>query len=170
AGTGVRPGEAYPLEWKDVDLERRRVWVRRNVYRGRINTPKSSKAREIVLPPMARDALVALPRVSDLVFTAKRGGMLSQPLMTGYFSPACALFGRNVHRHELRHFTGHYLYVTLDLPARVVAAQLGHSSPRLVEELYGHFKVGALEEIDRAFKAKVTPIRALRVANEAHEA
>ena len=168
AGTGMRPGEVYPLEWSDIDFERRRVWVRRRVYRGRLDTPKSSKAREIVLPPMARDALLALPRVDELVFTAKRGGMLSQPLVTGYFSPISALFGRTVHRHELRHFAAHHLYVTLDLPARVVAAQLGHSSPRLVEELYGHFKVGALQELDRALEAKVAPLRGLRVADGTH--
>jgi integrase len=40
----------------------------------------------------------------------------------------------------------------MDLASRVVATQLGHSSPRLVELLYGHFKVGALEEIDRALE------------------
>ena len=37
--------------------------------------------------------------------------------------------------------------------------QLGHSSPRLVEDLYGHGDVGALEEIDGAIGAKVVPLR-----------
>ena len=53
----------------------------------------------------------------------------------------------------------------MGLPARVVAAQLGHSSPRLVEELFGHGDVGALEEIDRAVGDNVVPLRRLRVSD-----
>ncbi len=51
------------------------------------------------------------------------------------------------------------MYVTMGLPARIVAVQLAHASPRLVEELYGHGDVGALEEIDRAIGANVVPLR-----------
>ena len=60
--------------------------------------------------------------------------------------------------HELRHFAGHYLYVTKGLPSRVVGAQLG-DTPRMIEDLYGHGDVGALEEIDRAIGANVVPLR-----------
>jgi integrase len=68
-------------------------------------------------------------------------------------------YGAKVDLHELRHFCAHHLYVTKDLPARVVATQLGHSTPKLVETLYGHFKVGALEELDRAYGQNVTRLR-----------
>ncbi len=51
----------------------------------------------------------------------------------------------------------------------VVATQLGHSTPRLVEELYGHFKVGALEELDRAFGGTVVELRDTRGAHGASE-
>ena len=46
-------------------------------------------------------------------------------------------------------------------PARVVAAQLGHDGPKLIEQLYGHGDVGALEEIDEAFE-NVIPIKKAR--------
>ena len=75
-----------------------------------------------------------------------------------YWQGISAVFGP-VDPHELRHFAGHHLYVTLGLPARVVAVQLGHASPRLVEELYGHGDVGALKEIDRAIGVNVVPLR-----------
>lgn len=47
----------------------------------------------------------------------------------------------------------------------VVAVQLGHEGPKLVESLYGHGDVGALEEIDRAFD-NVIPLR--KAAGESH--
>jgi hypothetical protein len=61
---------------------------------------------------------------------------------------------RKVDLYELRHFCDHYLYVVCDLP-----------SPRKVEELYGHIKVRALEEIDRAFGANMAPLRSVEKAS-----
>jgi hypothetical protein len=34
-----------------------------------------------------------------------------------------------------------------------------------VQELYGHFEVGALEEIDRAFGANMAPLRSVEKAS-----
>lgn len=161
AYTGLRPGELFGLEWRDIDFDQGRVRVRRAVSGGRLGQPKTG-SRTSALLPEARDALLALPRTADVVFPAKRGGRLSGPAVSShYLPPVCAVFGRKVTLHELRHFCGHHLYVRMDLPARVVATQLGHSTPRLVEELYGHFKVGALEEIDRATGATVRTLKAV---------
>jgi integrase len=158
AYSGMRIGEVFGLEWRDVDFERMRIMVRRRIYGGEVDLPKSGKAREIVLLPEARDALLGLPRDDERIFRAKRGGDLTASTLAYYWQAISAVFGP-VDPHELRHFAGHYLYVTMGLPARVVAAQLGHSSPRLVEELYGHGDVGALEEIDRAVGDNVVPLR-----------
>lgn len=161
AYSGMRPGELYALEQRDIDRETNRIMVRRRVHQGHVDLPKSGRQREISLLPEAADALDLLPKRGEgLVFTAKRGGRLSESLMSGnYWPPVRALYGRKVDVYELRHFCGHHLYVTLGLPARVVAAQLGHSSPRLVEDLYGHGDVGALEEIDRAVGRTRAPLR-----------
>jgi integrase len=160
AYSGLRPGELYGLEWRDLDFDQSRVQVRRAVYRGRIGLPKSGEPRLVGLLPEARDALLRLPRRADVVFPAKRGRRLSQTAVSGhYWPPITAKFGRYVSPYELRHFCGHHLYVRLDLPSRVVATQLGHSTPRKVETLYGHFRVGALAEIDRAVGQNVVQLR-----------
>lgn len=160
AYSGMRVGEAFVLEWTDLDVEAMRIRVERRVYRGELDTPKSGKRRLIVLTPQARDAILGLDRSSRTIFTAKRGGQLSQSLLTWYMEKVNGRFGRDVEPHELKHFAGHYLYVVLGLPARVVAVQLGHNDGgRLVEQLYGHGDVGALEEIDRALERNVIPIR-----------
>jgi integrase len=160
AYTGMRVGEVFALQWPDIDFNRNRVTVARRVYRGQLDLPKSNRRREIVLPPPARDALLPLDRSSDWIFTGKRGGRMSQSGLAYYWRGIEGAFGRKVTPHELKHFAGHYLYVTLGLPDRVVAEQLGHrDGGKLVRELYGHGDVGALEEIDRAFESNVIPLR-----------
>lgn len=160
--SGLRMGEVFGLEWRDIDMEKMRVQVRRRVYRGKLALPKSNKPRLVALLPEARDALLGLPTDrTGTVFVNSRGTRWTQPAFAYRWQKVVGTFGRDVDPHELRHFCGHYLYVTCDLPARVVATQLGHSSPRLVEELYGHFKTGALDEIDRAMGANVATLRAV---------
>lgn len=163
AYTGLRVGEAFALEWSDVDFEAMRVRVERRVYRGNVDLPKSNKPRLVVLTPPARDALLTAPRDSHLCFTSKRGQRLSQSSLAWYWQAIGTALKRKVTPHELRHFAAHHLYVTMGLPSRVVAAQLGHDGPKLVEQLYGHGDHGALEEIDRAFD-NVVPLRSVESA------
>lgn len=158
AYTAVRVGEAFALEWDDVDFEAGRVSIERRVYRGSLDLPKSNKPRPIALTPPARDALLTIPRTSPLVFTGKQGKRLSQTSFAWYWQSISAVHPTKVTPHELRHFAAHHLYVALGLPARVVAAQLGHDGPKLIEELYGHGEVGALAAIDDAF-ANVVSLR-----------
>lgn len=42
AHTGMRIGEAIAVRWSDVDLDARRVYVRRRWFRGRFGPPKSA--------------------------------------------------------------------------------------------------------------------------------
>lgn len=162
--TGLRAGELFALEWRDIDLAGR-LYVRRRVFDGRLDVPKSGTS-ERVLPPQARDAILPLRGDRELVFASKQGQRLSQSIVAWYWPSVWAAFGRRVTLHELRHFAGHFMYVTLGLPARVVAVQLGHDGPEQVERLYGHGNIGALEELDAAFSRKPTPVPTLRVAGE----
>lgn len=154
AYTGMRPGELFALEWADVDFDAMRVMVRRRLYKGSLDVPKSNRVRRIALTPPARDALLGLPRAGSLVFTAKRGGRLSQPTLSGYWSQVLARAGLDFDFYlATKHYAVHYLYVTLDLPPRVIAEQMGWTVDGVMALLrvYGHGEIGALEEIDRAF-------------------
>jgi integrase len=42
--TGVRIGEALALKWSDVDFEKSRLYVRRSIWRGKEQTPKTEKS------------------------------------------------------------------------------------------------------------------------------
>lgn len=153
AYTGMRVGEVFALQWSDIDFKANRVHVRRRLYENDLDLPKSNKARMIVLLPEARDALLGLDKTTDWVFLNKSGNRLSKSALGYYWQKIEEAFGRPVQPHELRHFCGHYLYVTHGMQDRLVAEQLGHNDGgQLVRTLYGHGDVGALAEIDRAVR------------------
>jgi hypothetical protein len=60
-----------------------------------------------------------------------------------------------------KHWCVHYMYATLGLSPRVIAEQMGWTLAGVLKLLavYGHGDVGALEEIDKAFRANVTSLR-----------
>jgi integrase len=171
AYSGMRPGELFALRWEDLDLTSMRIHVRRRYYKGRLGPPKNGRERTIVLTPQARAVIDALPRKSELIFTAKRGGPLTQPLLSGYWTPLAALLGKRADKHgryelvdfyELRHRAAWWMHVKLGMPERLVAVQLGHTDGgKLVRELYGHGDHGALVEIDRYLDAptNLVPLR-----------
>lgn len=164
AYSGLRAGEMFALRWEDIDFKRSRVHVRRRLYKGKLDLPKSNKAREVVLLPEARDALLGFDRETAWVFlTPTRKTQMTQTVLTYRWQKIVAAFGKEVTPHELRHFCGHHLYVTEGMDARLVAAQLGHANARLVEDLYGHGAHGALDELEEAYGQK---IRHLRVVND----
>jgi hypothetical protein len=55
------------------------------------------------------------------------------------------------------------MHAELGLPPRVIAEQMGWTLRGVLQLLtvYGHGDVGALEKIDRAFRANVTELRAV---------
>jgi integrase len=104
AYTGMRPGELFALEWSDIDFEAMRIHVHRRVYKGRTALPKNNRVRMIVLTPEARAVLAGLERDGDLVFRAKRGGRMSQSMLTILWRPIAAAFGRRPDRNGRREF------------------------------------------------------------------
>lgn len=163
AYTGMRPGELFALEWADIDFDAMRIMVRRRVYKGELDLPKSNRVRRIALTPPARDALLGQPRTGPLVFTGKRGGRLSQPTLSGYWSQVLARAGLRFDFYlATKHYAVHYLWATLDLSPRVIAEQMGWTVAGVMKLLrvYGHGEIGALEEIDAAFsKSNVRRLR-----------
>lgn len=164
--TGMRPGELCALEWNDIDFERMRINVERTLAKGTIDLPKSGYAREIVLTPPARDALLALPRVADTVFVSKQRKRLSEVTIFTYWSLVRAAVGVDFPLYlATRHYCAHHLYVERQLPWNVVRQQLGHADQSL-ERVYGHGDIGWQRDIEGAFQMNVKHLRLERTANE----
>ena len=163
---GVRRGELFALEWGDLDLRDLEIHVRRRVdSHGAIDLPKNGRTRKIVLPPPARDALVAMPRRAgtEIVFTTPSGRGFTQTSWTYHWHPVRAAAGRPaMDFYELRHFCATHL-LERGLTPSDVAVQLGHTDGgRLVQELYGHpSEDAARERVKRAFEANVRQLRSV---------
>jgi integrase len=79
AATGLRPAEWLALEWRDIDLEARVVYVHRSFTKGSLKCPKTEASRRAV--PLQTIALEAIEQQlssgqNALVFPGERGGYL----------------------------------------------------------------------------------------------
>jgi integrase len=83
--TGMRAGELYALKWDCVDLERRRIVVKRSISNGVLTeTTKTKSQRVVPIHPALADVLkqhreqqvehkIHIVRRSELVFPSDRG-------------------------------------------------------------------------------------------------
>jgi integrase len=137
AWCGLRWGEAIELRRKDIARDASTVTVARAVtHRGacRIDTPKSGKARVVVVPPHIRqDVLDHLGQhveaaANALVWPAFRDGChLNDSVFAKHFRPAVESTGRQgVRIHDMRHFSG--TQAARVGSVRATMARLGHST------------------------------------------
>jgi integrase len=137
---GLRPAEAYALEWRDVlddrGKPRKRLRVQRALSGEEVSTPKSQRAREPELfTPVARE-LVELhlsrgrPDPSTLVFPDNAGGHLRrQNWRRRVWIPALERAGAGYFRsYDLRH-TCATLLLYEGRTLNEVAEHLGHADP-----------------------------------------
>ena len=159
AWTGMRQGEAFGLQWQDIDFHNGFVEVRRTVgYRqGQLLTgsPKSRKARRVDLPQALQQLLRRRSEraVEQAALTGKpfcpwvfpnRAGL---PLDASHFTsrvwhPLLAKAGlRGLPFHTLRH-TYASLLIMRSENLTYIKEQLGHSSIQVTVDLYGHLIPG----------------------------
>ena len=145
---GLRPAEAYALEWRDVlddqGKPRKRLWVQRSLSGDEVSTPKSARARDPELfKPIARE-LVELhlargrPDPTTLVFPDAAGGHLRrQNWRRRVWIPALERAGVTYFRsYDLRHCATLLLYEGRTL--NEVAEHLGHADPGFTARTYAH--------------------------------
>jgi integrase len=152
AYTGLRPGELYALRYDDLGAETLEVKRAADSHTRSLTLPKNGRARTVVYPAKAREAVERVPRLSgvELVFPSPTGVQLWASSFLWVWNPARAAFGRpRMALHELRHFCATYL-LELGLAPADVAVQLGHTDGgALVMSTYGH-------PSDRAARARIT--------------
>ena len=165
--TGLRPAEALALRWQDLDLEDHQLSVRQSLQRVRpgcweIRPPKTEKSKRTVpLSPRLTKALRAhrseqhqqrlerrptpLPyRDLDLVFATAQGGTLDpNNVAFRHFRPIveAAQLGEGITPYSLRH-TCATLSLAAGVSVLVVAERLGHTSPKMTLDVYGHVLEG----------------------------
>lgn len=147
AYTGLRFGEAIALEWRDVDLTRKLITVRRS-WDG---PTKAGKQRLVPiaedLAPILAQHQLADPWKGSLVFTSPDGKLFTHGSVSSWklaLWDACdrAKIPR-IRIHDLRHvFASHFIMTGGDIFA--LQRILGHSTPTLTSDTYAHLANGYL--------------------------
>lgn len=164
--TGLRIGELLALRWQDVDLDAGALHVRRTLYEGHFDQPKTrSSTRVVPLSPRGRQILTKLKpertNLEALVFQSKRGTPLCRRnLSNRQLSPACEkLKFEGVSWHSLRHCHA-TLLDSVGTPLGTVQSILGHSSPEVTRGIYLHsLPAGAREAVEKVEDLVIGPKR-----------
>jgi integrase len=173
-GSGLRLGEIVALSWDDVDMEDRKLTVRRTLARAYgggydFAEPKTKRSRRtVMLPALAVDALrrqkarqagmrlaagSAWQDRRNLVFTDAVGRPVVPDHVSKAFRSAADRLGLPVRFHDLRH-TSATLMLAAGVPLKVVSETLGHASIVVTADVYAHvtpdLKREAADAMDRA--------------------
>lgn len=156
-GTGLRRGELLGLKWSDVDLDSRKLSVRRSIElvngERREKAPKTARsARRLALSSFVVDALREQRRRqdsrneligrdfndSDYVFDRPDGSLWKPDSFSWAFADLVRRAGLpKIRLHDLRHS-----YATLSLAAgndlKTISTSLGHSTISITANIYMH--------------------------------
>jgi len=168
AMTGMRIGELLAVRWQDVDLLNGFLSIRRTVYEGHFDEPKSKRSkRRIPLGPKCVEILANLKPIQAvpdrLVFSTRNGSPLSRRnLLNRQLKPICkelGLTGANWHWLRHAHAT---LLDAVGTPLGTVQELLGHSSSQLTRDTYIHSVPsdarGAVEKVENLIGPNRTQI------------
>lgn len=149
--TGLRDGELRNLEWNDVDLNRRLLFVRlKEDWQ-----PKTRRNRAVPLAREAYELLNALPRVGTYVFSTRNGKKWVPPrqpwvdLLERIKKAEGVDLRGQVSLHTFRHtFATYCLMQGLDI--KTVSDFLGYSSVKMTEKylhLLPDHKIQAIQKV-----------------------
>jgi integrase len=155
---GVRPGEARALQWSDFDFTARQILVERNLYDGKLDSPKSGASRKVDMSLMLAEALSALyvqrereklagefDEIPDWVF-CRNGEWLRHEYVSYHFERSMRRAGISGHvLYDLRHTYASQLIARA--PITYVAQQMGHADANITLKYYARW----IPSADRSF-------------------
>ena len=143
--TGMRAGELWGLCWSDIDWNAKQICIKRSLWHGNFQTPKSKRSvRKLDIPAsliseLKKWKLAAPISESDLVFPDKAGQPTPHDnVVRRHFIPALKKAGLpQVSFHSLRH-TNASMRIRGNQNVKYIQSQLGHSSINVTMDVYGH--------------------------------
>ena len=157
--TGIRAGELCGLHWEDIDLQTGVMFIQYTLIRmnggfERTSTKTEGSTRRVVLPEYILRLLTewkaqqaekraamgeAWKNPDNVIFTNTKGDYISPGNLNNKLKRLCRAAGlpEDIHLHSLRH-THASLLINSDVPARVIASQLGHSTTKTTLDTYSH--------------------------------
>ncbi|CCW13211.1 tyrosine-type recombinase/integrase [Rhodococcus aetherivorans] len=177
---GLRFGEAVALRVRNVDLDRRRLWVAASATavrgQGIVEGPtKNHSARSVPIPSFLAELLEPIVERDEnaLVFPGRKGGFLPLGELRWVFDQAATTAGLpGLTPHELRH-TAASLAIAAGANIKVIQRMLGHKTATLTLDRYGHLFQDDLDTVAASLDTAAREVRedaayALRTEQNAH--
>lgn len=155
--TGIRIGELSALRWKDIDLEERILYVKRNMIRvsrgGSTETDTDEKSTQIIeQEPKSRDSVRLIPLPPSLVPVLKKYRRNEEDYVIGGVKSSWAeprtiqyRFENILKSCQIEYFNFHMLRhvfatrcVAMGLDVKSLSEILGHSNIQMTLNLYVH--------------------------------
>jgi integrase len=176
--TGMRQGELLGLKWTDLDWNRGKIGVQRQVQRvagkGMVFMPPKTQAGRRAIPlgegtlrilrehkakqQHEREIVGDQWQDYDLIFPSSVGTPQSPSNLLKSFKSVLKQSGLPIIRfHDLRH-TAASLMLNQGVPPFVVSKILGHSKPSTTMDIYGHLIPVMHEGIGNLMDEMLTPI------------
>ena len=172
----MRRGEAVGLTWENVDLEAKRVAIRKTLvvtgYTPQVSEPKTRKGRRLIDLDQATVAALKQQRKrqkeerlawgplwkdTGYVFTREDGEPYHPERISKLFIQTAKKTGLpRIRLHDLRH-TYATLAMGADIHAKVVSERLGHANIGITLDTYSHATPALSEEAASRVAALVVP-------------
>ncbi len=143
--TGVRAGELWGLQWPDFQPATKQLFIRRTVWNGQFQTPKTKNAKRAadltneLVHELKVWKLRCPPNKNNLMFPSPEGSITQHDnMMKRVFIPALKRAGlRHVSFHSLRHSNAS-VRIKNGQNLKYLSKQMGHSSVAFTLDVYGH--------------------------------
>jgi integrase len=186
ARTGMRPGEAYGLQWGDLDLRARELRVERSWSLGRVETPKTGETRTVDMSEqlvrglrrheidrMVEKVKRGWAEMPPWVFCTDEGTPLDESRVRKAYSQALRRAKLPAFRlYDLRH-TYASLLLAQGAPITYVSSQLGHTDATTTLRWYARWiprtdkrAVDALDDVRPAPKLRLEATQGWTVGDQ----
>jgi integrase len=137
ASTGMRESEVLALRWDDVDKAAKTIAVRRSLYKGKLDRPKTEESERVI--PFGQAVSDALKRLQsskratgDYLFVTACGNLFTgQQVTKMVFRPLANSLGLPPFTWRSFRRSAETAMHTSDVPLKVQQQILGHSSPNM---------------------------------------
>ncbi|WP_246818574.1 tyrosine-type recombinase/integrase [Corynebacterium sp. HMSC078A10] len=168
--TGLQPGEAKALKVKDLDYDRARLMIRRDVDDlGRPDQTKTRKHRDVPIGGSLLRELMAAAEGKDpeawLVPDERGHVWTTSRWRTVWFNMLQYTGIEGLDTYELRH-TAASLAIAAGADVKTVQLMLGHASAAMPLDTYAHLWEEGLDAIPDAIESKMAAERESRAISE----
>ncbi len=149
AETGLRIGEALGLQVGDIDLSKATIMIRRSIYAGETQEPKTTASKRTLTASLALLKILAPEGLSeDFLFRASNGS----PLWPGKLLMRLRQLTIDLRMapsgfHGFRRGNGTLLCSVLGISEKIAAYRLGHEAPGLTLGRYAQTFAGMDREV-----------------------